>query len=95
MKRLMSLILTVMFIATVVSADEMKKISTKDSDYVEYKKTVVIKDTKGVNVEIYVGKPILFNQNMIDSDRREAERHKAEAEDVLGKLDLMQAELDK
>lgn len=95
MKKLMGLILAVMFITTIVSADEMKKISTKDSNYVEYKKTVNIEDTKGAAVEIYTGRPILYDQRMIDRTRTEAERHKAEAQAVLDKLDLVQAELKK
>ncbi len=95
MKKVMVLILAVMFIATVVSADEMKKISTQDRDYVEYKETLNTKDIKGVAVEIYTGKPILYDQRMIDRTRTEAERHKAEAQAVLDKLDFVQTELDK
>ena len=95
MKKVLVLVLAVMFITTLASADEMKKISTKDGDYIEYKKTVNIEDTKGVAVEIYTGKPILYDQKMIDSTRTEAERHKAEAQAVLDKLDLVQTELEK
>ena len=95
MKKVLSLILAVMFIATIASADEMKKISTQDRDYVEYKETLNTKDIKGVAVEIYIGEPILYNQRVIDRIRTEAERHKAEAQAVLDKLDLVQTELEK
>ena len=94
MKKWIVLVLVVLF-AMPVLADEIKKISAQNGDVVEFKETLSMKDTQGNDIEIYIGKPILYTQRMIDQQKTNAEAQLVKWQAILDKLNNIQEEMNR
>ena len=93
MKKILLFVLAVLLITSISSADEIKKVV--DSPKVIFRATTIVKDVKGKDVEIYLNKPVTYDQKRIDRDRADIQSQINQLNALLAKLDAIEIELKK